>query len=448
VKAAPKPPRRPASPPRRTAIALFLLCLACYLANGRTTPFESSGDTVPNRLLPFSILAFHTLTLDPFAGDFAARGGYRWYVVERQGHLISFYPLGSAFLALPLYLPAWAVLAASGHGDHTSLFLASAWMEKLAASLQAALTVAIFYLVMRRLIPGRPAFWTALAFGLGTSIWATVSQSLWQHGAVALGLTAGIWFLTWPGRPAWSAPLAGLALGFGVASRPSAILFWVAGLGALLLTAEPWRERLRRAAGYMAAGLPLILFSPLYNLYWYGSLLGGYQEAGNNIHLMSYAALGAPGLLVSPNRGLFVFTPIALVGVVGLIRAFRRFREEPLLPLLGLAAAAHFLLIASYPEWAGGWSFGPRYLTDVLPILGMAGGLELPHLPRRVRPLVATALVWSILVQWNGAFCYPASRWAPLTRGSLEKAAWDWRRFELWKDFQAWRQGGPLAAPL
>ena len=92
-------PSRRGSRPERAAFALFLVCLAIYLANGRTVPFAKGGDTIPTRLLPFSMIAFGTLTLDPFRQDFAAAGGYRWYIQERRGHLVSLYPLGPALFA-------------------------------------------------------------------------------------------------------------------------------------------------------------------------------------------------------------------------------------------------------------------------------------------------------------------------------------------------------------
>src|SRR5437016_11864159 len=63
--------------PRRRrwlALALFAGLFALYLANGRTLALQSGGDTIPNRLIPFSLLRFGTVTLEPFRAAFAARG--------------------------------------------------------------------------------------------------------------------------------------------------------------------------------------------------------------------------------------------------------------------------------------------------------------------------------------------------------------------------------------
>jgi len=440
-------PSRRGSRPERAAFALFLVCLAIYLANGRTVPFAKGGDTIPTRLLPFSMIAFGTLTLDPFRQDLATPGGYRWYVQERRGHLVSFYPLGPALLALPVYVPAWLGLAATGRGGHEALFGASEELEKVAACMLAALAVALSYLTARRRLPAAAAAWAALGLGLGTSLWATASQMLWQHGPVALSLAAGIFFLTAPGETRRSAALAGFALALAALSRPVAGVFWLAGLASLLAGSGPWPPRWQRAAAFVAAGAPLLAAAAVYNLFYYGSLLGGYSLALGSFRPAGFAVRAA-GLLASPNRGLLIFTPIAVVGIAGIARALRRPRRDPLLSALGLAALVYFLAIASYRDWTAGYSFGPRYLVDVLPVLFLGALGELTRLSRAGRTVLGLALAWSFLAQVNGAFCYPASHWNDRMSGHTEQAAWDWRHFELWEDFQAWQGGTEIATPF
>jgi hypothetical protein len=93
-------------------------------------------------------------------------------------------------------------------------------------------------------------------------------------------------------------------------------------------------------------------------------------------------------------------------------------------------------------------------MVDVLPILALGAGLELPRLGRGAAVALGIALVWSVLVQWNGAFCYPASQWdMRLTRSlasdpaAREKAVWDWRQLALWQDFKQWKDWPFWATP-
>src|SRR5699024_9071603 len=72
-------------------------------------------------------------------------------------------------------------------------------------------------------------------------------------------------------------------------------------------------------------------------------------------------------------RGLFLFTPIVLVGVIGLIMRWRRKHEEAVWIAFAILAA-FFLLQAGWPNPWGGDSPGPRYVAPALPflVLGVA----------------------------------------------------------------------------
>jgi hypothetical protein len=435
--------------PGLIALLVFVLCLGCYLSNGRTLPLQVGGDTIPNRLVPFSILGFGTLSLDPFREDFAAAGHRHWYAQERGGHLVSLYPIGTSLVALPFYVPVYLYLRATGRADHASLFEYSEKAEKIAASAMAALSVAVFYLTARRRVAHRTAFWSSVAFGLGTSVWATASQMLWQHGAVVLTLTLALLFLTWRERPYWSAAGAGFALALGLITRPTVTALYLAGLGCQILIPGPVRAKLLRGVLFVVGSAPVLIFDLIFGGDFYNSSLGGYTALQLGFFVPSKFLLGLGGVLVSPNRGLFVFTPIALLGFYGFVRgSLRSLRErDPLMPMFGLAIAVHLFAVASYSEWGGGWVFGTRYLVDILPVLGLSAAEAWSSLPRFGKRLTAVALVWSILVQLNGAFCYPASQWNKRAEGQIERQAWNPYRFELWEDFRAWLTLDGVAAP-
>ena len=74
---------------------------------------------------------------------------------------------------------------------------------------------------------------------------------------------------------------------------------------------------------------------------------------------------GLGGLLFSPTRGLFVFSPFLLF----LVLAWRHLpRERGLTLALSLGVILQILLYAK-TDWRGGASWGPRYMTDLLPLL-------------------------------------------------------------------------------
>jgi hypothetical protein len=118
------------------------------------------------------------------------------------------------------------------------------------------------------------------------------------------------------------------------------------------------------------------------------------------------------GLLISPSRGLLVFSPIVLVTLAALPAVVRERARSPLF-WCAAAFAAQFLLFASYSVWWGGHTYGPRYLVDVLPLtIPLAAEALSGWRARTLRStLAAAALVWSIVVAGTGAFCYPYDAW-------------------------------------
>jgi hypothetical protein len=318
--------------------------------------------------------------------------------------------------------------------------------EKFAAAAMTALAVGAFFLTVRRRLPERQAFWLAIAFGLGTSMWATASQMLWQQTVVAAAVTAALWLLTWPGLPPWASATAGTALSLAVAARPTAGLLLVAGLISVFALAKG--RRVRTAFLFCLGALPLIALSSAVNAYYYeGHVTGAYglwiaAESGRAHEGMSLLRRleGVAGLLVSPNRGLFIFSPVAVVGVVGVLWHFlTRGKRDPVVLAFGAAAIVHLFVSGMYYEWWGGFSFGPRYLVDILPVLGLAAAAIWGRVPAWARRLSAFALVLSVMAQFNGAFCYPASLWNHIVLARYgEDAPWMWSRFELWEDFRHW----------
>jgi hypothetical protein len=427
---------------RRIAGAIFLLCLVAYLLNGRTTVINENGDSVPARLIPFSLLRFGRVTMDPFRADLAAVGGPRYYALEIDGKLVSYYPIAAALAPLPFYLPYYAWLALTGRTDHASLFAASGRAEKGAASVIASLAAALLFLLLEKRTALRWAIACSLAFGLCTSMWAVASQQLWQHGSCALCLVIGLAYLAdW--RRGRHLAAAGLWLGMASAIRPPAVVYFAAGALWAMLSSERAGERRRRALAWYGLGLVPLVLTAGYNLELFGQLLGGYRF-NVGIFPRGNMVLGALGLLMSPNRGILVFSPVVLPGLAGIVRAILRPMEDLFAAVFSAAAVIYFLIHAATSTWGGGWSFGGRYLIEILPVVALAACPSLPGLGRwRRRALLALA-AWSLIVQLDGAFCYPASGWDSRmsdAKGDIEAHAWDLQHWMLWEDFQAWTRG-------
>ncbi len=77
--------------------------------------------------------------------------------------------------------------------------------------------------------------------------------------------------------------------------------------------------------------------------------------------------VGLYGNLISPGRSIFLYSPPLILALLGIRRFYRRFPSETW--LFGGISLVYVLLYAIPVEWDGGWSFGPRYLLALVPLL-------------------------------------------------------------------------------
>lgn len=324
---------------------------------------------------------------------------------------VSTFGPGTPLAALPVLA---AVRPFSGDLRTSS---AALWFgAKAAAAILVALSAGLVFLAARRRLAPAAAAGLAMAYGLGTGVWSTSSQTLWQHAPDAFLVALGAYGLLRAAEDGrWSA-LAGAAFAMATACRPTSAIFAVSGAVWLLLASR------RALLPYLAGAAPFALAVAGYNLYWFGSpLLFGQTVVGPGLALALTGTadqwqtplwVGVPGLLASPSRGLFVFSPFLLAALPGAVLAFRRPEHAALRPL-AIAAALTVLVAGKHYDWWGGWAYGYRHIVDLAPALALlvvpAAGWILASAWRRAT--FGALVAWSIAVQAIGAFAYDGSGW-------------------------------------
>ncbi len=378
----------------KMALLLFVFSLTVYLSNGRLI---SAGDTYPARYLPFAILKHGTLTLDPVF-EVASQGCLRpHWILKRDGHAISTYPVVMPLLITPAYLPAAAWLNHHGWTDVRLDHLARL-MEKVCAAVLASVTVVLMYFVLRRRGGRGISFFLTVAFAFGTNTWMISSQALWQHGGGQLFLLAALYLLT--GTCTEKRALAvGFLCGVTACNRPpDFFLALPLGLYALSWAGNRWWRVV------IGALLPLILLLA-YHYFVVGEWLGGYALKGD-LHSFQYGLFsGLAGMLVSPARGLFVFTPFLLFLIFGIRKPLADARDGRLNLLITGGMVLQLLFYAKL-DWRAGCAWGPRWLTDALPLMIWMLVPVLVHARRLFRILFGMTVCFSIGVQGVGAYWY------------------------------------------
>jgi hypothetical protein len=406
----------------RASLLIGLCCLLVYNANRRAI---SAGDTYPARYLPFAIWQYHSVLLDPIATLTAQGRGDTafWMVPVMGGHTISLYPVVQPVLLAPLYLPAVGYLRLRGWTDGRLDHMARI-MEKLSASLVAALSAALLYLLLRRRAAASIALLLTLAYAFGTTTWVISSQALWQHGMAELLVIGALLLLTGP-CTAPRALAAGLLVGLIAGNRPPDVIL-AAVLGAYGLF---WAGRRRAALLAAAAALPMGLVL-LYNLGVAGHFAGGYGLKGKARFFQHDLLSGLGGLLFSPTRGLLVFSPFLLF----LILAWRRLpsdRGDRGLTLAMSAGVVLQLLLYAKADWRAGISWGPRYMTDLLPLLLWMLVPVVASLRGLGRVCFLVAVGAAVAIEAIGAFWYTGATdsaiFAVASGPHQMRAAWDWR---------------------
>jgi hypothetical protein len=419
----------------RTAAVLGLSLFIIFNANGREIP---SGDSQAAKFAALMLVRHHTLTLDGLVGRIPQYAERPAFQRDRQGRWRNAYPLPPVLEAAATA----AVLRRAGALDLNAP-LAAPIVAKVTAAFLASLASVLAFLIARRFCGAGAAVIVALGFGLGTGVWPTVSQTLWQHASVLWSVTAAVWLWTREDapRPLPEYAALGLLLGWSVSARPQ-ILPMIAVLAAGMLVAAPNSKRLVCAVGFL---VPITVFATL-NLQWFGHALGTASQlaeaslATHNVpHTWQWPVTGAAGLLVSPSRGLLVFSPIVLVALA----AWGSQSHRAIVRWTAAAGVAQFVVYASFSVWWGGHSYGPRYMLDLLPVLVPAAAIGMSRIAQAsipIRALGAAALTWSIVTAATGAFCYPHDQWNtdPVSANVQHARLWEVRDTQI---LRCWERG-------
>lgn len=404
-------------------LAVFLVVAGVYIASPVTTSYDSQWFLHE----AISLVRRGNLDLNEYR-RVVPPGDYR--VLEVKGALRSFFPPGTVLLAAPL---AGMADLASGGDINRRLQVRKPqpndrMIEKAIASVLVAGAAALFFLLALECgLALAPALAAAAAFSFATPAWSLASRGLWQHGPLMLLLTAALLLLTAGERHARWVTWSAAPLAFGFIVRPTAALALAAFAGAILA------RHPRRFAGWIAVSVAILVPFALWSHRTFDEWLPPYYGAGR---LTLHPAFGSALLanLVSPARGLFVYAPVVLLaGAAGMVGA-RRWTAVQW--AAACAALSWWPLVSAFHQWWAGHAYGPRFLTDTLPLLLY---LALPAFGRAFRDTVswrrnalagalALTVGWGLFVNARGATSWAPWRWNAEPMGIDRKPSrvWDW----------------------
>jgi hypothetical protein len=195
-------------------------------------------------------------------------------------------------------------------------------------------------------------------------------------------------------------------------------------LSALAMAALRDRSRRTEAASFASGVAALVLVRTIVNYYFWGSIVAGPHarlavEWPGVFELMRGTALSTAAVLVDQEFGLLPYAPLfvlAIPGAFALARSRRDVAWAAALVVIFYTALIVFPL-TNVHGWEGGWNPPARFLTPVVPLLGLVvySGLRatpgLLVLPLLVLQVAINAYAWQHpKMLWNegngrAAFC-------------------------------------------
>lgn len=457
----------------RWLVAVFAITFVVYALSPVRQNFDSY------LAFPTAQSALHdgNLTLNEFdTPKFETHG---WISTTENGNEFNTYPWVPSLMLIPSVI-VLDVAHAVGIGPGSYVVANGGRMDTIqqlnASALMALVAVIVFAIAFQRLRPTLSlkrrrltASVVTFGFAFGTAAWSTASRAMWQHGPSLLFLAIAVYCgqrllrdpeAEGPGLN-WTAVGLGAAVAASFTCRPTNAL---AVLGFTAFVVLCLRKYVRRfLVGALAVAMPWTLV----NITAFGELLPDYYKAGKlQLHDEYGRALATN--LVSPARGLLLFSPIVVLGVFGLAKRNRDAARDGLIAfdrmLLGLALA--YLLASSGPpeNWWGGHSFGPRFMSDTLVFFAAAAtptvAMLMPRastgrastgvgvVRRRLAPATAIALLaWSVLINAQGGAMRSTLCWNGEPNIDANTARlWDFERSQMLSGVQAIADDGIVDA--
>jgi hypothetical protein len=409
-------------------LGLFGALCAIYLASPVRTSFDSRWSIAT----AMSFIRGEAGDLSAYMPPSPGYAGGSYAIAQVGTHTYSIYPIGPPLLAVP------AVVVASWWDPAFANYISEQVpdrLEKAIASFYGAIACAVFFwMIFVRFNDIRIAVATTIVFGLGTSMWSTCTRALWQHGPLILWLVIAILLLLAARRRATMAQYVSIPLALSFITRPTAAIPILLMSAYVLVCYRTWFVRFMIWAACIAAAWMT------HNLLTWGAPLPPYYlllATGVADSTFQDALLGN---LISPARGLFIFSPVLIFAISGFVLAMRAREDRALHLTFGLIIVLHWLAVSHFKAWWGGHSFGPRIMSDVLPFLcyflafSLQWCLSTISWPRVTALVLMTGLAAaSIFIHAQGAIRWAPYGWnvSPANVDQQPARLWDWHDLQF-----------------
>jgi hypothetical protein len=347
-------------------------------------------------------------------------------IVKINNHYYNYFPAGTAIIAVPF---VWTI---SRFVNNATIIRYHSVYERFIASFILAITAVIIYLIACLDLKRSYALVIVFIFAFCTPAWSQASRELYQHGPSMLMLTLSLYLILRADSRPWLIQYIGALLAMAYIIRPTNSIALICFSLFVLLY---YRQYVWRYVVWAVLVLaPFIIF----NLSTYNALLPPYYSPGRiGLNAGFFEAL--MGNLISPARGLLLFSPIFFMAFLGIYLKMKAGRIAKVDYFLVAIIGLHWLAISAYPHWWAGHSYGPRFFADMAPFLvyfliPVVDSLAQAPRPKWMMITVFLALTaFSFWVHYRGAVSWEVYLWniKPVNVDLQPARIWDWRDIQF-----------------
>lgn len=435
--------------------ALFLYGLAIY-----SPVSNSNSDPELTLVVSQAVLEEGTIYLDAYQDRLALSRDFAGYratsnILEQNGHYLNYFPVGPSLFALPF------VAAARWLDQDMTLYSDNDATQNVLSGLTIVMVFGLLFILACCYVNEWVSLGLALVFVLGTGVISTMGTAFWTHNLSVPIFLLALWLLA-RYETEYTATIHPYLLGlliFGAyVCRAAAVAFILPLFLYLLLRVatpllshsklQPTRHRFTQV--WPTIRLPLadlikvVLSSALcltFFFFWWRLATGQWVPAYFSVARFqverSDPLTALAGLLISPGRGLFVYSPFLVMIVFLALWLAPALKQHRLRVLVLVWGVLHVAIIVRAASWWGGASFGPRLLVDLLPawfllaVWGWRTG-QRSLWPRTQTTLLLIALplvAWSIyLNSYQGLFNEYMGQWdIEMVNQPEQQELFDWR---------------------
>lgn len=373
--------------PALLALAVISVFVLVMKAKVRDTRSDSFGTLLVSQ----SVLEHGTIKLNSYYHYINSLPKQHSIELVGGGYFYNIYPLGTPVFSIPF------VWAANLMGK--DMLYDEGPTQILIAAVLCSAVFALLYGVAKCYVSRTAGLTIVSVSFLGSALISCMGTALWSIDFAVFFEVLALFLIVLreTGRRGLNPYVLGFLLFAAYFCRPTAVVFMAVACAFILIR---HRGLFVRTASTIAV---LFLLFAAFSVHEFGVPLPPYYSYGSSLSLKTFWR-ALYGLLLSPSRGILIFSPFFALLLPAVPYFFRRLMREGMF-WFGLAGfLINLLLVATWTGWWGGWSFGPRLLTEAVPLLTLISVLLWRELRSGKRLLIYGAAGLYLLLGAAGVF--------------------------------------------